>query len=138
MKTTENKPIPRVGVGTVVVKDGKVLLGKRKGAHGEGEWACPGGHLDFGETVEKCAYRELLEETGLEALSARLGPWVENVFGEHKHYITLFVFVDEFVGELQLVEPHKCEAWEWFEWDLLPSPLFPSISSLIEKIGLKV
>ena len=55
-------------------------------------WACPGGHLEFGESVEECASRELLEETGL-TTSLRLGPWVNDVMEGDKHYITLFVFV---------------------------------------------
>jgi 8-oxo-dGTP diphosphatase len=127
---------PKVGVGVVVRQNGKVLLGKRKGAHGAGDWSTAGGHLEFGESIEECATRELLEETGLKALSVQLGPWVSNVIEGDKHYITIFVFVDQFEGELQLLEPTKCEGWEWFEGDAIPFPLFPTIRSLIEKIGI--
>jgi len=42
--------VPRVGLGVLIIKDGKVLLGRRKGAHGEGTWAPPGGHLECGES----------------------------------------------------------------------------------------
>jgi 8-oxo-dGTP diphosphatase len=132
-----NKSKPRVGVAVVVAKDNKILLGKRKGAHGEGNWSFPGGHLEFGESVEECARRELAEETGLKALSLRLGPWVSNIIDEDKHYITLFVFINRFAGNLQLLEPNKCEEWEWFECDSLPCPLFPTVQSLIKEIGLK-
>jgi 8-oxo-dGTP diphosphatase len=128
---------PKVGVGVIVVKDGRVLLGKRKGAHCEGDWAFPGGHLEFGEAVEDCAGRELTEETGLEALSTHLGPWTSDVMEEDKHYITLFVVVNQFQGELQLKEPHKCDGWAWFECENFPEPLFPSIRTLIEKIGIE-
>ncbi len=54
----------RVGVGIMIFKDGKVLMGRRKGSHGAGEYAFPGGHLDFGESFEDCAKRETLEEAG--------------------------------------------------------------------------
>jgi 8-oxo-dGTP diphosphatase len=128
---------PRVGVGVAVIKNGMILLGKRKGAHGAGAWSFPGGHLEFGENVEECAHRELTEETGLKALSLRCGPWVNDVIEGDKHYITLFVFVNEFEGDLQLLEPHKCEGWKWFECSALPSPLFPPIESLIKKIGFE-
>lgn len=127
---------PKVGVGVVVVKDDQVLLGKRRGAHGSGCWQFAGGHLEFGEEVEACAVRELAEETGLKALSLSLGPWVNDII-DGKHYITLFVYIDQFEGEPQLLEPDKCEGWEWFEWNKLPSPLLPSIVSLIKKIGLE-
>lgn len=125
---------PLIGVACVVLREGKVLLGQRKGAHGLGLWATPGGHLEFGESVEACATRELAEETGLMPLSFRLGPWVENVMenGE-KHYITIFVFIDAFSGEPALLEPHKCHGWQWFAWEALPQPLFPSISSVLAK-----
>ncbi len=125
---------PRVGVGCVVQRNGKILLGKRKGSHAVGCWGFPGGHLEFGESVEECAKRELLEETGLIPATVRQGPWVENVMEEEqKHYITIFVFIDQFAGEPSLMEPHKCEGWEWFPSDNLPSPLFSPIPSLFTK-----
>jgi 8-oxo-dGTP diphosphatase len=126
---------PRIGVGVVVVDQGKVLLGKRKGSHGAGDWSFPGGHLEFGEEVEDCAKRELEEETGLQALSLSLGPWTNNRMKEKKHYVTLFVFVKRFSGILQVKEPTKCEGWQWCDWDELPSPLFPPVASLIHKTG---
>jgi len=117
-----------------VQKEGKVLLGQRKGSHAVGCWGFPGGHLEFGESVEECAARELLEETGLRPQSLRLGPWVENIMenGE-KHYITVFVYVDGFTGEPTLLEPDKCEGWGWFTWNSLPEPLFSPIPSLLVK-----
>lgn len=128
---------PLIGVGVAVIRDGKVLLGKRKGAHGVGDWSFPGGHLELHESVEDCARRELEEETGLKPLSMTLDTWTEDVMENNKHYITLFVFVTEFEGNVQLLEPHKCEGWEWFEWDKLPSPLFAPTRSFICKAGME-
>jgi 8-oxo-dGTP diphosphatase len=125
---------PKVGVGVAVRHKNKLLLGKRKGSHGSGDWSFPGGHLEHGEDVSECARRELFEETALKALSIELGPWVSDII-DGKHYITLMVFVDQFEGELQCMEPEKCEGWHWIAEDELPSPLFPPIQSLIEKIG---
>lgn len=130
-----DKQRPRIGVGVVVIENGKLLLGKSKGAHGAGTWAFPGGHLEFGESVEDCAKRELLEETGLTATSLELGPWVADVIDQDKHYVTLFVYVTAFEGTLQLLEPHKCEGWYWTQPDAFPEPLFPSVQSLIKKTG---
>ena len=127
---------PKVGVGVVVVLEGKLLLGKRQGTHGAGSWSAAGGHLEFGETIEDCAKRELKEETGLEATSLILGPWTNNVIDESKHYITIFVIVDQFSGEVVLKEPDKCEGWHWFSWNEIPEPLFPAMVSFFQKVGM--
>jgi 8-oxo-dGTP diphosphatase len=126
---------PKVGVGIILIQDRKILLGKRKNAHGEGEWAPPGGHLEFGETVETCVRRELAEETGVVPLSQKQGPWTNDIM-ETKHYVTLWVFVHQFQGTPELLEPHKCEGWEWFDWNDLPQPLFLSLRHLIEDVGI--
>ena len=123
---------PRIGVGVVVEHKGKLLLGKRKSSIGAGDWGLPGGHLEFGETIEECATRELVEETGLKALSLRVGPWTAGLI-DGKHYITFFVFATLFEGTCQVLEPEKCECWEWFSWDQLPEPLFSPIRSLQEQ-----
>ena len=128
---------PKVGLGIPVIKGNLVLLGKRKGKHGPGEWAFPGGHLEFSETPAECAYRELLEETGLKAQRIVPGPWTNDIFDDNKHYITLVMFVTEFSGEPEVLEPNKCERWEWFEWDNLPQPLFRPVQNLIDSAGIE-
>ena len=126
---------PKVGIGVAVMREGKFLLGKRKSAHGEGNWAFPGGHLEYGETPEACAKRELEEETGLKACSLKIGPWINNIFENGEQYITLVFLVEQFEGEPQLLEPNKCEGWSWFAPDDFPSPLFPPVRSFMEKRG---
>jgi ADP-ribose pyrophosphatase YjhB (NUDIX family) len=57
---------PWVGVGVVIVRDGKVLLIQRGRDPGRGVWAVPGGMVDLGETTREAAQREAKEETGLD------------------------------------------------------------------------
>ena len=124
-------PVPRVGVAVVVVRDGRVLVGQRLGAHGEGTWALPGGHLEFGETIEDCARRELAEETGLVADALMPGPFTNNVLASKGlHYVTLFLVARDARGEPQRLEPEKCAGWRWFAWSALPEPLFSPLASL--------
>jgi len=54
-----------VGIGVFVVRDGKILLGKRKNAHGEGTRCLFGRHLEYGESWEDCVRREIAEEIGV-------------------------------------------------------------------------
>ena len=121
----------RVGVGVIVSREGRVLLGERLGSHGAGTWALPGGNLEFGESVEQCARRELREETGLELTSIRQAPFTVDLFPDAaKHYVTLFVEALGVTGEPQNLEPAKCGGWAWFEWHAMPTPLFTPLASL--------
>ncbi|MBT6253624.1 NUDIX domain-containing protein [Candidatus Uhrbacteria bacterium] len=124
-------PQPRIGVGVIIVRDGHILIGQRSGAHGASHWGFPGGHLEFGETPEECAHRELLEETGTILLNARrVQQYTNDVFTEkNRHYITLWV-IGECVGDPKVTEPDKCLGWEWHEWDNLPDPVFLPIENL--------
>ena len=126
--------LPRIGVAVVVIKSGRVLLGKRKGAHGAGTWALPGGHLQFGETIEACARREVMEETGLSISDIKTGPYTNDIFTqEDKHYVTLYMVARYDSGRLQTLEPDKCERWAWFDWDHLPQPRFLSLGNLLRR-----
>jgi 8-oxo-dGTP diphosphatase len=113
----------------LVLRDGRVLLGERRGSHGSGTWALPGGHLEHGESAERCAARELEEETGLKAERLVPGPYSTDLI-EGLHYVTLFVVATEVTGEPAVREPGKCVRWEWFRWAALPSPLFAPLESL--------
>ncbi len=127
--------IPRVGVGVLIVKGGKVLLGKRRNAHGEGSWCFPGGHLEFGETPEQCAVRETLEETGLRIRNLRRSGFTNDFFEkEGKHYITVFLAAEWESGEARVMEPEKCEKWEWFLPSGLPEPLFIPTKNFLEQL----
>eukprot|EP00877_Chromochloris_zofingiensis_P007895 jgi/Chrzof1/3359/Cz12g22080.t1 len=55
----EHKARPRVGLGVIVQRGDKILVGKRLGSLGAGEYALPGGHLEFGESFADCAVREV-------------------------------------------------------------------------------
>jgi 8-oxo-dGTP diphosphatase len=123
----------KVGMGVIIVKNGKVLLGKRKGSHGEGKWCAPGGHLEVGETWEECAKRETLEEVGIKINNVRFAAATNDIFNSEKHYVTIYVTAEQESGEVSLMEPDKCEKWEWFSWDNLPEPMFLSWVNLLKQ-----
>jgi len=125
---------PLIGVAAIVIKDNMVLLGKRKNAHGAGTWAFPGGHLEFNESIEDCAKREVFEETGIHIKNIRYGTFTNDIFRkDQKHYVTLFVISEYDDGQLELKEPEKCEKWDWFFWNELPEPRFLPLKNLLEQ-----
>lgn len=122
---------PKVGIGVMVFKEGKVLLGKRKNSHGSGEYAWPGGHLEFNESMVDCAIREVKEETGVEIQNVKFLRLM-NFKLDPKHYADISFTADWKAGVAQTLEPEKCEGWEWYNLDSLPSPLFGTIQTTLE------
>ena len=136
-----------VGVGVLVFdtrqvcSSTRVLLGRRKGAHGAGTWALPGGWLEVGEEFDACARRELLEETGLgeghlDAAPGRTVPFVSNNVMEKVHSVTVFVRLDlaapKAADAVRVCEPHKCYEWRWCSLaEPFPEPAFPPLASLV-------
>jgi 8-oxo-dGTP diphosphatase len=117
--------VARVGVGVFIFKDRKFLMGRRKGSHGSGTWSIPGGHLEFGESFEATAKREVKEETDLDITNVRFGAVTNDFFPEeNKHYITIWVLSDYASGAARITEPDKFIEQEWHSFDDLPSPLF--------------
>ena len=108
-----------VAVDVLVVREGKLLLGKRKGSYGAGFWGLPGGHLEDKESVIVAGARELKEETGLDA-----GPLafvaLFNNNNREEHYLHIALMAREATGEPVCAEPNRCEEWRWFPLKNLP------------------
>jgi 8-oxo-dGTP diphosphatase len=127
---------PFIGVAALVCRDGQFLMQQRKGAHGEGTWSTPGGHLEFGETFQECAAREVKEETGMEIRNIRIGAVTNDIFKEdNKHYVTIWLVSDWKSGEPSITEPDKCIDQKWVDFDSLPDPLFLPWQQLLGSEG---
>ncbi|KAK3299832.1 NUDIX hydrolase domain-like protein [Chaetomium fimeti] len=140
------KPVVRVGVAAIVRdKQGRMVVGIRKGSHGDGQWQFPGGHLEMGESYFACAERETLEETGLVVKAEKLLTLTNDIFSPEKHYITIFVLCQRLddTQDPQVLEPNKCARWEWKSWDDVrdviaeedgqPGKIFMPIVNLLEE-----
>lgn len=124
---------PQVGVAVIIEQeDGRVLLLKRKGAHGAGTWAPPGGHLEIGESLEECATRETLEETGIVISTVQFVAITNDVFEtEQKHYVTIWVEGTYESGQATVAYPDKVQEVAWAAWSALPQPLFLPLQNLL-------
>lgn len=138
MNQNEQKVYPRIGVNVFVLKDGKVLLGKRIGKRGYGTWCLPGGHFEWGESLAGAAARELEEETSIKSDNLEFLHLVNDP-QEETHYVHIDFFAKDWSGEPKVTEPDKFAEWKWFDLDDLPDPIFIGHQKLlpvfIKKIG---
>jgi len=129
------KQYPKVGVGVMIQNEkGEVLLGLRQGSHGAGEWAFPGGHLEFGEIIFEAVKREAKEEVGLEINELELisvSDETRYIKTDGKHYVVLGFKAKYKNGEPRLMEPEKFKEWRWFGLANLPNNLFQGTGQMI-------
>lgn len=123
---------PKVGIGIMIFKEGKVLLGKRRGSHGAGEFGFPGGHMEHGESFAGCARRETEEESGLAIENIRFQVLANITAYPPHHYVYVGVAADWKKGKPEVREPEKCESWGWYDLTALPEPLFLPCALTIE------
>ena len=131
----ENRP--KVGVGLLLIKDAKfVLLGKRKNAHGDGEYAGVGGHMEGLETFAATIMRELREEIGddIEITEPEFLCLSNIRTYTPKHYVDIGMIAHWISGEPKVMEVDKIESWDWYPIDSLPTPLFESPKNYIEAL----
>lgn len=123
---------PFVGLGALIVKDGKVLIGKRLFGHGSGTYMIPGGHLEFGEDIIEAAKREATEECGLTDFGKAEIVSVGNDIAYDRHYVSIGVLLPWRSGEPFAAEPEKSGEWTWTDPSDLPQPMFPHSERVIE------
>jgi 8-oxo-dGTP diphosphatase len=104
---------PVVGVGGVVIENGRTLLIKRGSEPLLGQWSIPGGTLELGESLQQGVARELLEETGLEVQVLDMIEVFDRIFldpatpnaGDRSrpkyHYVIVDYLCERLAGEAQ-------------------------------------
>jgi|SRR5580700_8132315 8-oxo-dGTP diphosphatase len=115
---------PLVGVGAIIIEEGRVVLVKRGHPPLEGKWSIPGGVLEVGETLRKAVVREALEETGLAVEPGELLGVFERVLPDDQgrmkyHYVLIDFLCRRVAGEL--VAGDDAEEVRWFRREELGS-----------------
>lgn len=126
------------GVGVVLTKDGKVLMGHRKEKTIDSEtlqeadtWTIPMVKLEYGEEFEQAAARALLQEIGIVARKLRVF-CVNNDHLNNAHFVTVGIVCEDWAGNIENKNPGKIIRWEWFDIEEPPFPVFmPSAKILL-------
>ncbi len=122
--------IPHVGIGCVVVRDGKLLLVRNQ----HGFWSTPGGHLDFGESPDACAGRETLEETGISVTNVEFVAITNDMLTDvGKHYLTVWMRGDADSAPARIGDAAEINQLGWFAPGNLPRPLHIYFQNLVER-----
>lgn len=132
-----NKDSQHVGTAIIVLNnDNQILLGKRKNGFKAGLYGLPGGRIDRGENLTDGAKRELREETNLDAEDIRYLSVIKEWQREEDHDFIHFIFLcKRWSGELQVLEPDKCEVWKWFSLEDLPRDILVGHLAAIESLN---
>jgi 8-oxo-dGTP diphosphatase len=128
---------PVVGVGGVVISNGRALLIRRGQAPLAGEWSIPGGMLELGETVFEGVRRELAEETGIEGRVIELIDVFERISLDEAdkpkyHFVVLDYLCEQIRGEARAGSDAVEVAWAT-EAELAQYSLTPAATRVIQK-----
>ena len=131
-ETTTEKP----GISAaIIVRDGRVLMVRRRVSEGELSWQFPAGAIEAGETAEDAAVRETLEETGLTVRAAKL-------IGERIHPKTRramsYTACEVVDGEARVADADELDAVTWAAHseipDLVPYPLYDRVQEYLDSV----
>ena len=128
-----DQPVIKIGVGVVIVQDGKTLLAKRKGSHAAGAYGSCGGHVEFGESPLEAAKREAREELGIEIWNVEFASCT-SLHKDGKHYIDISFTAEIVSGEPKICEPDRVESLGWYDLNDLPEPLFEPVAIVLEAV----
>lgn len=123
---------PRVRVAVVLPQNDRLLLVR----HRKGEnryWLLPGGGLDFGETIEECAKREVREETGLEITTSQMLYISEAICPQGtRHIINIYLLGEIIGGSLEKGAEEVLDGVAFVPFEELPSlTLYPPIQETL-------
>lgn len=135
-----NQALLVCGASVIVVKDGHILLQKRRD---NGCWSYHGGCLELGEILEDAARRELYEETGLLAKDLKLfgvfsGPELHYTYphGDEVYNVDVVYICEDYEGELKRENSEVTEL-QWFPFYSIPNNLSPPVKGIIHEFILQ-
>ena len=122
---------PIVGVAAIVLKDGKVLLGKRKGSY-QGHWCIPCGYVEWKEDVEEACKREFKEETGLAIDLVKVYAVHSNFHNSKQHTVGVWYLAKAVGGDV--VPADDLDEIGYFQYQEIPALAFPTDRKVLDQL----
>jgi ADP-ribose pyrophosphatase len=111
---------PVIGIGAVVIHEGRVLLVKRANPPKQGLWCIPGGKVEFGESLQQAAEREIKEETGV-VIKAKAPVYVFDLIEDGKLHYVIVDLLAEYVSGIPKADDDADDA-KWFSLQEIDQP----------------
>jgi 8-oxo-dGTP diphosphatase len=107
---------PVVGVGAIILRQGKLLLEQRGNEPARGQWTIPGGVVEVGESLEAAVLRETLEETGLHGEIVGLIDVVDQVHRDKEGKIEYHYVIIDYAVNVKAEEPKPASDAAALKW----------------------
>ncbi len=123
----------------ILLRDYKVLMLRRfNTGYGNGKYSLPSGHVEAGENFTQCMIREAKEEIGvdLETKKLKVAHVIHGDFGitKNNERVNTFFISEEWEGNIENMEPEKCDDLSWFDLNNLPENITPEVLQALENI----
>lgn len=122
---------PVVGVAAILIRDNKILLGKRKGSY-KGLWCIPCGYVEWDEDVYDAARREFAEETGLKINITAVYKVLSNFHNPEQHSVGIWFLAKEEEGKIAAGD--DIEEARFFSYSELPILAFPTDKVVLDEL----
>lgn len=131
---------PIIGVGAVIIQNGRALIVRRNTEPLKGEWSVPGGVLELGEKLRDGVRREALEETGLSVEPSEVLEVFDSIFSDEQgrtqyHYVLIDYLCSVLEGEA--VAGSDVSEVKWATEDELPDLGLRESIELVVRKGLR-
>lgn len=122
---------PIVGVAAIVLKDEKILLGRRNHSD-QGLWCIPCGYVEWKEDVEEACKREFKEETGLDIVLSKVYAVHSNFHNPKQHTVGIWYLAQVTGG--QAVASDDLDEMAFFSYEKLPPLAFPTDRKVLDEL----